>query len=168
MAPSISENQTCVMTGKGQLGIRYSDNKSLCSLQLGRVVFAGKGGVAVGGAFGRTTWGRSGKLCEFVSAERLSDARTASWILILLSCPPRRNLQSISQKRVGWWNGVKCACRRRCSKPNGGTRLGRRRRSEKRVASLGIARVPCGEIEITKARKEEGYLKSMKIEKIVQ
>ena len=105
---------------------------------------------------GQTSWGRSGKLCEFVSAERLSDARTASWILILLSCPPGRNLQSISQKKVGVeWGEVRLPPPFRCPKPNGGTRLGRRRKSEKRVASLGIARVPCGEIEIAKERKEQ-------------
>ena len=34
--------------------------------------------------------------------------------------------------------------------------MGRRRRGERRVASLGIARVPCGEIEIAKERKEQG------------
>ena len=48
--PSISENQTCVMTGRGQLAIGYSNNKSLSSLKLGGTLFVGKGGVAESGA----------------------------------------------------------------------------------------------------------------------
>ena len=48
--PSISENQTCVMTGRDQLAIGYSNNKSLSSLKLGGTLFVGKGGVAVSGA----------------------------------------------------------------------------------------------------------------------
>ena len=44
--PSISENQTCVMTGRDQLAIEYSNIKSLSSLNFGGTLFVGKGGVA--------------------------------------------------------------------------------------------------------------------------